>query len=785
MKKKLISLFAAYLCAASVMATPVTFTASDFNGQGQSGSGSEVTVTKDGVTFTCDKAYGDKYGVRCYKDGTITISSQNHQISSINFSFNTVNGTTYDGDLNSYTYVNSTYWTSGKLSKQARMSQIIVNFSDEVSQELEYNLNEGTLTATVKKKSNGYYSGDIIIPEKIIYAGKNYSVTGIGDDAFYGCSNLTSITIPNSITSIGNRAFSYCGGLASVIIPNSVTSIGDEAFSHCSGLASVTIGNSVTSIGEWAFCDCSSLTSVTIPNSVTSIGEYAFYKCTGLTSVTIPNSVKSIRKNTFENCSGLSSVTIGKGVAEIEFYAFRGCTSLTSVVWNAKECDCSDYLIDNICYNPFCYHSYQSNDDFDLRQQITSFIFGEEVEVIPDILCYDMTNLKSVVIPNSVKSIGWGAFKNCMGLTSVTIGNSVTSIGEYAFYDCKGITSISIPNSVTSIGEYAFYDCAGITKLSIGRRVTSISNYAFTNCKGITSVSIPNSVTSIGDDAFSGCTGLTSVMVGNSVTSIGEKTFYGCTGLTSVTIPNSVTNIAGGTFYGCTGISKLIIGSSVSSIGDYAFANCKNFDDITCYATTVPTITKYTFDNIGNKKYIYLYVPEGRERAYARDDYWGEFDIQIKKAEEITTDGNVTVVPSDNTAEIVWPSVNNAETYEIVITKAGEIVCRLTFNAQGQLISIAFNAPARNNELEQTQVAGFAFTVTGLEPGTQYSYSIIAKNASGTTLSTETGTFVTKALEGLDQISQEPSTKSQKQIKDGQILILKGDKTYTATGQEL
>ena len=186
------------------------------------------------------------------------------------------------------------------------------------------------------------YSGNVAIPKTVTYNSKTYSVTGIGDYAFEGCSGLTSITIPNSVTSIGGSAFSGCSGLTSVIvngnnpkydsrencnaiietqsnkllqgcknttIPNSVTSIEEYAFYGCIGLTSITIPNSVTSIGDAAFSYCYGLTSITIPNSVTSIGDEAFYYCIGLTSITIPNSVTIIGDVAFGDCSGLTSIT--------------------------------------------------------------------------------------------------------------------------------------------------------------------------------------------------------------------------------------------------------------------------------------------------------------------------------------------------------------------------------------------------------------------------------------------------------------------------------------------
>ncbi len=240
-------------------------------------------------------------------------------------------------------------------------------------------------------KNNSYYNdayGDIEIPSKLIYDRKTYKVTSIGKYAFYKCSGLTSVTIPNSVTSIGISAFYNCSGLTSVTIGNSVTSIGNSAFSNCSGLISIIVDESNPSFSSiegilynndattLIYCPITKKT-VTIPNSVTSIDYSAFYGCSGLTSVTIPNSVTSIGERAFSGCSGLTSVTIGNSVTSIGYYAFSGCYGLTSVT-----------------------------------------------------------------IPNSVTTIVQSAFSNCRGLTSVTIGNSVTSIGKYAFSGCSKLTSI-------------------------------------------------------------------------------------------------------------------------------------------------------------------------------------------------------------------------------------------------------------------------------------------------------------------------------------------------------
>ena len=467
----------------------------------------------------------------------------------------------------------------------------------EPSEGLIYTLNSGSASYTVSGIGTCIDS-DIAIPAK--YNGK--PVTSLGGGAFYNCTGLTSITIPNSVTSIGGSAFSGCKGLTSITIPNSVTSIGWHAFEDCTGLTSITIPNSVKSIGEHAFYRCTGLTSITIPNSVTSIGSEAFYNCTGLTSITIPNSVTSIGGSAFSGCKGLTSITIPNSVTIIGSYTFYGCSGLTSI---------------------------------EIPNSVTSIGYRA---------FYNCTGLTSVTIGNGVTSIGDSAFDGCTRLTSIyitdiaswcnisfsgsssnplyyahnlylnnelvtslIIPNSVTSIGDYAFYGCTGLTSIEIPNSVTSIGDRAFRGCTGLTSVTIGNGVTSIGERAFYNCTGLTSITVDTgntvyhsagncliktsskililgcknsiipddgSVKSIGGYAFYCCTGLTSITIPNSVKSIGSEAFYNCTGLTSIEIPNSVTSIGSEAFWYCRGLTSVTIGNSVTSIGDYAFIYC-------------------------------------------------------------------------------------------------------------------------------------------------------------------------------------------------------------------
>ena len=210
----------------------------------------------------------------------------------------------------------------------------------EVIDGLRYSLDTGTKTATLMPKTDGLYSGDIIIPEKVKgNDGVEYVVTLLGASCFSGCWGLTSITIPPLVTSLGLGCFSGCWGLTSITIPSSVTSLGDYCFYYCSGLTSITIPSSVTSLGDDCFEGCCGLTSITIPPLVTSLSDCCFFSCSGLTSITIPSSVASLGWWCFSYCSGLTSITIPSSVTSLGYDCFSDCKNLETVYFKGKKCD--------------------------------------------------------------------------------------------------------------------------------------------------------------------------------------------------------------------------------------------------------------------------------------------------------------------------------------------------------------------------------------------------------------------------------------------------------------
>ena len=444
-----------------------------------------------------------------------------------------------------------------------------------------------TVPDSVKSIDSYAFSGCSMLESAKIGSG----VTSIGAGAFSGCSKLESLTIPfvgssktasaSSSTLFGYifGTTSYTGGVATMQyynsagycttyhIPSSLKSIkitGGNilygAFYNCNGLIDITIPDSVTSIGEYAFYNCSKLTSITMPDSVTSIGVGAFEHCTSLTSATIPDSVTSIGSGAFSDCSSLTEITIPNSVTSIGTHAFLDCDSLIiyceaaskpngwdpswnsdrPVVWDCYYTSMYSYKIEN---GKAILTEYNGTDT---NVTIPSAIGGYEVIDFGNIFA-ENSSITSVTIPDSITSIGAGAFYDCWGLTSVTIGNKVASIGGEAFAFCYCLTSITIPDNVTNIGARAFCCCEDLTDINVAednayyksidgnlysKDGKTLIQYAIG--KNATYFIIPDSVTSIGSSAFENCGHLASVVIPNSVTSIGDYAFYSCYSLTSI-----------------------------------------------------------------------------------------------------------------------------------------------------------------------------------------------------------------------------------------------------------
>ena len=483
-----------------------------------------------------------------------------------------------------------------------------------------YTINDdgNTCTITGYKGSNN----SITIPERIY----SYTVTAIGDDAFFDYTNFTNITIPNSVTTFGESAFLRCGNLKTVNYDGDIESWLNISFYNYGSspllngaslyfngelVTDVVLPNTITWINDYVFCGCTSITSITIPNGVTTFGEGAFLLCDNLKTVNYDGDIESWLNISFHgdywdshsnpllngaslyfNGKLVTDVVVPNTITKINKFAFEGCKSLTSIT------------------------------------------IPEDVTGIGECAFYGCTNLSSVTIPDGVTYIDVSSFSGCTNLTSITIPDSVTSIGGWAFSGCTNLKTVNYTGDIESwlnisFGDYDANPCCNgallyfgsklVTDVVVPDTIAKIKDYAFDGCTSITSITIPDSVTSIGYRAFEDCTSLTSITIPDSVTGIGYEAFYYCTNLktvnytgdieswlkisfsdydanpcnngaslyfggelvTDVVVPDTIAKINNYAFCNWTWLASITIPDSVTSIGNRAFRGCTSLTSIT------------------------------------------------------------------------------------------------------------------------------------------------------------------------------------------------------------
>lgn len=374
-------------------------------------------------------------------------------------------------------------------------------------------------------------SPDVAIPPSITYQAKNYSVTQIDNYAFYGRSDVKSVTIPETVTMLGNQVFTSCTSLEKISLPNSITSLSAEIFSGCKSLKSVVLGEGIKVIPEKTFYKCVNLRSVTFPTQLTSIGEEAFGGCTSLLvpDSTLPQSLTSIGGWAFSRCSSLKTFTVPQSVTSIGDSAFYECSSL-----------------------------------------------------------------KTFTVPRNATSLGKGMLQGCTSLESLTVLPDLLSLPNYFCAGCTSLTKVELVGNLHYTGDYSFAGCSSLEEITLPITMTdwgysAIDNYSFAGCSNLKRLN--NSTgkwRTIGIGAFKNCISLTTLPVSDETKIISWGAFQGCTGLIDVAIPDNVTEIWSNAFLDCTNLVKVTLGMGLAKVGKDIFAGCNKLDTVVLNTKHMP-----------------------------------------------------------------------------------------------------------------------------------------------------------------------------------------------------
>ena len=568
-----------------------------------------------------------------------------------------------------------------------------------------------------------------------------------GKGVFMKCSSLTGDInylmgmLNEEETVISESLFSgFSGATGALVIPERITKIENNAFYGCSGITSITFegDKNLKSIGNSAFYECSGLTgTLSIPNSVEQIGEYAFYKNTGLSGLNLPNSLNLLGQYAFYECNNLQgTINIPASLEILNDYTFTSCKNLSKVVFESDGKKGVTKIGKAVFY----------------QVKLESVTLPDTLNTIGENAFYDCQNIQNLYLPNSLTNIGSSAFYNCKKLNIIHWSENLQTIGTSAFKDCVNLTTLPNKNKITAIKVKSFYGCTligsegenDIIAWLEDSNITSVGDNGFNNCsqltgdylgeitnkngveivisgspftgtsvkltkvlnleektsivdneyagvtkfvdnsgKEVTKIDIPSTVKTIGNNAFNGCTSIETISMPNNITSIGVSAFANCTSLNQINLPEnaSYTVISNNLLNGCISLENIKIPQYITTIGQSALSGC-NIASLNIPGN-VKNIGSYAFSN--NYNLTSLTLNEGIQTIggqFIRASSITELTIPNSvtglgdscfhyclKLKKITIGSGVTKIPT----KLTWATANVEEiTIKGNVTEIGE-----------------------------------------------------------------------------------------------------------------
>ena len=489
---------------------------------------------------------------------------------------------------------------------------------------------------------SGTIPNDLTIPATVFNGETPYTVTSIESHAFYNCSSLTSINIPDGVSSIGAYAFYGCSSLTSINIPDGVTSIGGSAFYYCTSLTSINIPDGVTSIGNEAFSGCSSLTSITVPSSVETIGHNAFgghYMVVTFNSAT-PCTLSGLGES-------VKLVVPHAGVA-----AYREA-------WSA---------IANVIV------------DADHIEKTVDVTANESASAVAEAIGEDLLkNVLRLKVKGTFNSYDVMVFRNKMiNLMDLDLSDANVVASSYAYYD----TYKTIDNIITG-----YFAPTSVVSFKFPKGVTALGYCAFYKCDKLKALTLPDGITEIPAEAFGDCSSLSSIIIPETVTSIGGSAFFRCSKLASIHLPEQLKTIGSQAFYFCSSLTEIHLPPYLTSIGNNAFSNCYNLKSIYAYMPDIISIGSDTFNDYTHQQ---LYVPEFLYNNYYYDTNWSQFvnvnptELEPDDYKSLSIQTSDVGVNEDGTA---IPAQSNGDAVDVEVGlqgsfTAGEDLSQTTEDAQ-------------------------------------------------------------------------------------------------------